>query len=180
MVGINTAIYSGSGTSSGVGFALPSDMVAGIVQQIIESGHVTRPVLGITFAPDGALAQLGLGGVLVLEVRADGPADKAGMRSTTRDTAGRLQLGDVIVAVDGQPVKSSSDLYKALDKHSVGDTLRVRVERLNAPSQTLEVTLEDRDTRACCCGAVACAGGALTTPPAVPERRRMVIIPAPR
>lgn len=71
-MGINTAIYSGSGTSSGVGFALSSDMVAGVVEQIIQTGHVTRPVLGISFAPDGALAQLGLGGVLVLDVREGG------------------------------------------------------------------------------------------------------------
>jgi len=74
-----------------------------------------------------------------------GPADKAGMRGTTRDETGRLQLGDVITAVDGVKVKSSGDLYRTLDKHRVGDTLRVRVERLAAPAQTLEVTLEEKD-----------------------------------
>ncbi len=145
MVGINTAIYSGSGTSSGVGFALPSDMVAGIVDQIIAFGKVTRPVLGISFAPDGVVSQLGLGGVLVLDVREAGPAAKAGLRATTRDGSGRLQLGDVIVSIDDAPIKSSGDLYRTLDKYAVGDTLRVGVERTGEPAQTLSVTLEDRD-----------------------------------
>ena len=72
LIGINTAIYSNSGTSSGVGFALPSDMVAGIVEQIIKFGRVTRPIMGITFAPDAAVEQLGLGGVLVLDARENG------------------------------------------------------------------------------------------------------------
>ena len=146
VVGINTAIYSGSGTSSGVGFALPSDMVGGIVEQLISRGKVTRPVLGITFAPDGALAQLGLGGVLVLEVREGGPAYKAGVRPTTRDETGRLLLGDVIISVDGKPVKTSGDLYRALDKHTIGDVLRVGLASVDGPERVLEITLEDRDT----------------------------------
>lgn len=70
VIGINTAIYSASGTSAGVGFAIPSDMVSGIVDQLIVYGRVTRPVLGISFAPDPVVEQLGLGGVLVLEARA--------------------------------------------------------------------------------------------------------------
>jgi len=144
-VGINTAIYSGSGTSSGVGFALPSDLVSGIVDQIIAFGHVTRPVLGISFAPDGVVTQLGLGGVLVLDVRESGPAAKAWLHGTTRDDSGRLQLGDVIVSVDGAAIKSSGDLYRALDKYTVGDTLQVGVERTGEPATTLAVVLEDKD-----------------------------------
>lgn len=69
VIGINTAIYSASGTSAGVGFAIPSDMVSGIVDQLIQYGRVTRPVLGISFAPDPVVEQLGLGGVLVLDAR---------------------------------------------------------------------------------------------------------------
>ena len=146
VVGINTAIYSGSGTSSGVGFALPSDMVGGIVEQLITRGKVTRPVLGITFAPDGALAQLGLGGVLVLEVREGGPAYKAGVRPTTRDDTGRLLLGDVIISVEGKPVKTSGDLYRALDKHTIGDVLRVGLASVDGPERVLDITLEDKDS----------------------------------
>jgi S1-C subfamily serine protease len=83
LIGINTAIYSNSGSSSGVGFALPSDMVSGIVDQIIQFGRVTRPIIGITFAPDAAVEQLGLGGVLVLDARQGGPAARAGVKPTT-------------------------------------------------------------------------------------------------
>ena len=147
VVGINTAIYSSSGTSSGVGFALPSDLVAGIVEQLISVGRVTRPVMGISFAPDAVVQQLGLGGVLVLDAREGGPAARAGMQGTRRDATGRLLFGDVIVAIDGAPVRSSSDLYKALDKHAVGDTLRVGLERSGAPPLEVTVTLEDKEPR---------------------------------
>ncbi len=91
-IGINTAIYCGSGTSSGVGFALPSDLVKDAVEQIIRSGKVDHPVLGITFAPDDAVRQLGLGGVLVLEVKMGGPAQLAGLRGTTRDSEAKMRL----------------------------------------------------------------------------------------
>ena len=124
LIGINTAIYSASGTSSGVGFALPSDMVSGIVDQIIRYGRVTRPILGVSFAPDGALDQLGLGGVLVLDARAGGPAARAGVRSTTRDESGRLILGDIIIELAGEQIQDSSDLYRTLDKLSVGANRR--------------------------------------------------------
>ena len=145
VVGINTAIYSSSGTSSGVGFALPSDLVAGAVEQIIATGHVTRPVLGISFAPDAVVAELGLGGVLILDAREGGPAAKAGLHSTKRDASGRLLFGDVIVAIDGAPIKTSGDLYKKLDEHAVGDVLKVGVERAGEPPLSLDVTLEERE-----------------------------------
>ena len=145
VVGINTAIYSTSGTSSGVGFALPSDMVAGICDQIINTGHVTRPVLGISFAPDPMVEQLGLGGVLVLEARPGGPAERAGLKGTTRDESGRLMLGDVIMKMNGKRVEKSSDLYKELDKCVVGEAVTLMVGRAGGGSQqeTLTVTLDD-------------------------------------
>jgi S1-C subfamily serine protease len=142
LIGINTAIYSNSGTSSGVGFALPSDMVRGIVEQIIEFGRVTRPIMGITFAPDAAVEQLGLGGVLVLDARVNGPAWRAGVKATSRDQAGRLILGDVIVALDGTLIKNSSDLYRTLDKHAVGEEIALKVMR-GEDKVDLMLTLDD-------------------------------------
>ena len=85
LIGLNTAIYSASGTSSGVGFALPVDMVTGIVDQIIRFGRVTRPIIGVSFAPDEIAEQLGLGGVLVLDAREGGPAERAGIRIKNLD-----------------------------------------------------------------------------------------------
>ena len=129
LIGLNTAIYSASGTSSGVGFALPVDMVTGIVDQIIRFGRVTRPIIGVSFAPDEIAEQLGLGGVLVLDAREGGPAERAGVRSTKRDDSGRLLLGDVIVGIDDEKIEDSYDLYRALDTHVVGDSVKVSVFR---------------------------------------------------
>lgn len=142
LIGINTAIYSASGTSSGVGFALPSDMVSGIVDQIIRYGRVTRPILGVSFAPDGALDQLGLGGVLVLDARPGGPAERAGVRSTTRDETGRLILGDIIIELAGEQIQDSGDLYRTLDKLHVGDVVDLKLLR-GVEKVSTQIQLDD-------------------------------------
>lgn len=129
VVGINTAIFSPSGASNGVGFAIPVDTVSGVVDQIIKFGKVTRPILGISFAPESAAEALGVKGVLVLDAPKNGPAGSAGMRSTTRDEYGRLVLGDIITALDGTTIQTSSDLYKVLDRSSVGQSVDVEVLR---------------------------------------------------
>lgn len=129
LIGINTAIYSPSGANSGVGFAIPVDIVRSSVEQILKYGKVVRPVMGISFAPDQSVEQLGVSGVLVLDAREGGPAAKAGIHGTTRDEYGRLILGDIIMDIDGKKVKNASDLYRALDKANVGDTLDMEVLR---------------------------------------------------
>ncbi|KAM0938117.1 putative peptidase Do [Dioscorea sansibarensis] len=129
LIGINTAIYSPSGASSGVGFSIPVDTVNGIVDQLVRFGKVTRPVLGIKFAPDQSVEQLGVSGVLVLDAPADGPAGKAGLQPTKRDAYGRLILGDIITSVNGKKVTNGSDLYRILDQCKVGDKVIVEVLR---------------------------------------------------
>ncbi|KAI8541481.1 hypothetical protein RHMOL_Rhmol08G0064400 [Rhododendron molle] len=129
LIGINTAIYSPSGASSGVGFSIPVDTVGGIVDQLVKFGKVTRPILGIKFAPDQSVEQLGVGGVLVLDAPANGPAGKAGLRSTKRDGYGRLILGDIITSVNGKKISNGSDLYRVLDQCKVGDEITVEVLR---------------------------------------------------
>lgn len=128
-VGINTAIYSPSGASSGVGFSIPVDTVSGIVDQLVRFGKVTRPVLGIKFAPDQSVEQLGVSGVLVLDASADSPAEKAGLQSTKGDAYGRLILGDIITSVNGKRVTNGSDLYRILDQCKVDDKVIVEVLR---------------------------------------------------
>jgi len=142
VIGINTAIYSATGTSSGVGFAIPSDTVTGIVEQIIEFGRVTRPVIGISFAPDVSVEALGVQGVLVLDAAKEGPAGRAGVRPTKRDEYGRLVLGDIITAIDGKRIKTSSDLFKILDTCKVGQTISLEVLR-GSGKQTLDLTLDE-------------------------------------
>jgi S1-C subfamily serine protease len=119
-----------SGGSAGLSPRKQSDLpgddvqVSGIVEQIVKFGKVTRPVLGISFAPDQSVEQLGVSGVLVLDAPARGPAGKAGLRSTSRDSYGRLVLGDIITSLNSQKVSNGSDLYKILDRCKVGDTVK--------------------------------------------------------
>ncbi|KAL2500050.1 Protease Do-like 1 [Abeliophyllum distichum] len=129
LIGINTAIYSPSGASSGVGFSIPVDTVGGIVDQLVRFGKVTRPILGIKFAPDQSVEQLGVSGVLVLDAPPNGPAGKAGLQSTKRDAYGRLILGDIITSINGKKVSNGSDLYRILDQCKVGDKIMVEVLR---------------------------------------------------
>ncbi|KAL3640121.1 Protease Do-like 1, chloroplastic [Castilleja foliolosa] len=129
LIGINTAIYSPSGASSGVGFSIPVDTVSGIVDQLVKFGKVTRPILGIKFAPDQSVEQLGVSGVLILDAPSNGPAGKAGLLPTKRDAYGRLILGDIITSVNGTKVVNGSDLYRILDQCKVGDKIIVEVLR---------------------------------------------------
>jgi len=141
LIGVNTAIYSPSGVSAGIGFAIPVDEVNRLVPQLIRHGRVIRPGLGIQIGPDRLAAELGLSGVLILGVVPDGPAAKAGIRPTRRMSGGRIELGDVIVALDGQPIRSVEDLLTALDRHQVGSRVKVTLLRDGAEA-VIDVVLE--------------------------------------
>ncbi|NP_001289236.1 protease Do-like 1, chloroplastic [Pyrus x bretschneideri] len=143
LIGINTAIYSPNGASSGVGFSIPVDTVSGIVDQLVKFGKVTRPILGIKFAPDQSVEQLGLSGVLVLDAPANGPAGKAGLVPTKRDAYGRLILGDIITSVNAKKVSNGSDLYRILDQCKVGDQVIVEVLR-GDQKEKIPVVLEPK------------------------------------
>jgi S1-C subfamily serine protease len=131
LIGINTAIAdpSGKGSSSGVGFAIPIDDVKGLVDQILKFGRVVRPLLGVTIAPPQALRQLGLQGVLVLDVSPGSPAGKAGLVGISKDRFGRVVLGDVIVGIKGEPVRKEADLFDVLDHCKIGERVEVEVLR---------------------------------------------------
>ncbi|MEM9694283.1 MAG: trypsin-like peptidase domain-containing protein [Myxococcota bacterium] len=129
LIGINTAIYSPSGASAGIGFAVPVDTVKRIVPQLIEHGRVIRPGLGISFDPR-LNQRIDVGGVLIIGVQPGSAAEEAGFRPTERDPrSGEIVLGDVIVAIESKPVRSTKDLLKHLDAVSVGDTITVRIKR---------------------------------------------------
>jgi S1-C subfamily serine protease len=130
LIGINTAIYAGSGgTNVGIGFAVPVDTVNQVVPQLIAHGKVVRPGLGVSIARDSLAQRLGIKGVLIIEVTPEGGAAQAGLRPTRRDSVGRIVLGDVIVAVDGQEVESNDELDERLESYKVGDRVNVTVER---------------------------------------------------
>ncbi|CAH9067844.1 unnamed protein product [Cuscuta europaea] len=145
LIGINTAIFTRTGTSAGVGFAIPSATVMRIVPQLIQSGKVTRAGLNIEIASDPTANQLNVSnGALVLLVPANSLAAKAGILPTSRGIAGNIVLGDIIEAVDNKRVRSKTDLYKALDDHSVGDNVKLKIRRGN---ENLEITvvLEEKE-----------------------------------
>jgi S1-C subfamily serine protease len=132
LIGINTAIFSPSGSSAGIGFAVPVDTVNRIVPQLIASGRYIRPSLGIVADDDlseRVLEEAGLSGVLVLKVEAGSPAAKAGIQATRAARNGDLILGDVIVAVDGKPVNSIGKLITVLEGYTIGDRVVVTVHR---------------------------------------------------
>jgi S1-C subfamily serine protease len=141
VIGINTAIVSPSGAYAGIGFAVPVDVVNRIVPQIIRGEPIAKPGLGITLVPDNIVRRLGLEGVLFYEVQQGSAAEKAGLRPTTQSVDREIILGDLIVAADGKPVRSSNDLLRVLDNHDVGDTLTLTVVREDRKVE-LKVTLQ--------------------------------------
>lgn len=141
LIGMNTSIYSSSGSSAGVGFAIPVDTLSAIVNELIVSGKVVRGVIGISYLESSQARSLGIDtGVLVLDVPAGSPADKAGMRGTSRSAFGGIELGDVIVAIDGEPIKNEADLFKVLDDKKVGTVVKITVNR-DGKSVVLKVQL---------------------------------------
>ena len=111
LIGVNTAIYSPSGASAGIGFAIPVDTVNRIVPKLIRYGKVTRPGIGVQIAEEQIADRLGVNGVLVVDVVAGSAAAKAGIRPTRREDSGRVRLGDVITAIDGKKVESPNELF---------------------------------------------------------------------
>ncbi len=141
LIGVNTAIYSPSGASAGIGFAIPVDTVQRIVPQILQYGKVIRPGLGISYAPDLLMRRLGLAGVLVANVRPNSSAAQAGIRPTRRGPEGEIILGDVIVAVDERRVKNVDDLLSQLETKEVNHRVRIMVLR-DVQTEPKEVVVE--------------------------------------
>ena len=141
LIGVNTAIYSPSGTSAGIGFAIPVDTVNRIVPELIRSGKIIRPGLGIQIADDQIAQRLGVTGILVVDVARGSAAAKAGIQPTRRDAEGRLRLGDIITALDGKKVESPNDLYLLLEKYKIGDAVNISILR-NGKTVETKVALE--------------------------------------
>jgi S1-C subfamily serine protease len=130
LVGMNTMIASPSGASSGVGFALPVDLIRKIVPQIIQFGKVIRPDLGgVEFVRDEVAQRAGIAGAVILEVAQGSQAYQLGLRGLSRDAFGRLLVRDVITGIDGMKIKSYDDLFNALDGYKIGDTVTLTVVR---------------------------------------------------
>ena len=143
LIGINTAIFSPSGTFAGIGFAVPVDTVNRVVPELVASGKYVRPALGIEVDEDlnrQVTQKLGVEGVLVLKVAPGSAAEAAGIRGARIDAEG-ITPGDIIVAVDDKPVDSVAKLLGRLDDFRVGEAVRVTVLRESGEAE-LTVTLQ--------------------------------------
>ena len=138
LIGMNTMIFSKSGTSAGIGFAVPVSSILRVVPQIIKSGRAEQLGLGIQIDPMRRIERrLGMRGVVVLAVASDSPAAKSGLRGV-QQTARGVSLGDVIVAIGAAKVDDYDDLYNALDQHKAGEKVDVKVMR-GADVETLKL-----------------------------------------
>jgi len=129
LIGLNTMIFSPSGASAGIGFAVPVSAIRRVVPQLIAHGKVTRAGLGVELLPDIYAQRLGIEGIIIRAVQPGGAADRAELRGLGKDRFGRVVLGDVIVGVNGQKVVVFDDLFKALEPHRPGDEVQVRLAR---------------------------------------------------
>ncbi len=134
LIGVNTAIYSPSGASAGIGFALPVDEVNRIVPRVIKDGKFIRPALGIQTAPPQMHAALGLPkGVAVIRVVPRSAAAAAGIKPFQKGASGEIIPGDLITALGGKQVTSFDQLLEALEQHQPGETVTLSLLREGKP-----------------------------------------------
>jgi S1-C subfamily serine protease len=159
IIGVNTAIVSPSQASAGIGFAVPADTVQRVVPELIARGYYPHPWLGLRYMWDltperiHVLQEAGMdvpieAGVLVIEIAADSPADRTGLRGGQRQVRiGRTILpigGDIVTALDNEPIFSGRDLIRYLDTHTVvGQTIQVTFWR-EGQEQTIQLTLTEQ------------------------------------
>ncbi len=136
VIGVTTAIISPSGSNTGIGFAIPIDTVNRIVPELIEKGRVPTPGIGIVAASEAIATRLGVEGVVIVQTTSGSPAARAGLRGIDADND---RLGDVIVGINGKPVRRLSDLTDEIERVGVGTTVHLSVKRSD---RTREVDVE--------------------------------------
>ena len=133
MIGINSQIESPSGASAGVGFAIPVNIAKRIVPELVKNGEIRRPRLGIVPRDVDVLVnqiQLPVSyGVVIWNAQPGGAAANAGLHGLVQTENGDVELGDIIVGMDGEKINNNDDLYRALNKHQIGDTVNVEIVR---------------------------------------------------
>jgi S1-C subfamily serine protease len=142
LIGMNAAIMSTSGSYAGVGFAVPVDTIRRIVPQLIADGKVKRAGIGIQIVPEPILRQAGLEGADVLRTIPKSAAAKAGLQGVKETRGGDLMFGDIIVGVDGTPIRTNDDFLAIMDRHQAGDKIKITYTR-NKEKRTAEITIQD-------------------------------------
>ena len=139
LIGVTTAILSPSGTSAGIGFAIPVDIVNRVVPDLIRTGRVPTPGIGIVAASEAVATRIGVDGVIIVRTQPGSPAERAGLRGVDPNAG---TVGDVIVAVEGQPVRRLSDLTDVLERTKVPGKVQLTVER-SGSQRTISVDVVD-------------------------------------
>jgi S1-C subfamily serine protease len=142
LIGLNTAIYSPSGGSAGIGFAVPVAVIKRVVPQILDFGHVRRAGFGVTLVPDNYARRWGIEGVIIQTTARGGAAARAGLRGVAVDRLGNVEIGDVIVGIDGKAIRTYDDMYQALEMRRAGDRVRVRTRR-DDRERDVEIVLQE-------------------------------------
>jgi 2-alkenal reductase len=126
LIGVNTAIYSPSGSNAGIGFAIPVDVVNRVVPELIKNGRFPTPGIGIVAGNEAAATRMGVEGVVVMRTVPGSPAERAGLRGVNTQTGA---LGDVITAANGEPVRRLTDLTDQIEQLGVGKQVEITVNR---------------------------------------------------
>ena len=139
LIGVNSAIRSASGSSSGIGFAIPADLVNRVVPALIGKGRAPLPGIGVTPVRPDLVARAGITGVVLAEVGRGSPAANAGLQPLNRRTG---ELGDVITQVNGRPIDTLSTFVSELDRAGINNTVELTVQR-NAQERKVRVKVID-------------------------------------
>ena len=142
LIGMNTMIYSSTGSSAGIGFAVPVQTVQRLVPQLLRSGHAERVGIGVNTLGDTHARALGAEGVVIESVPEGSTAAKAGLQSRAELRDGRFSF-DAIVGVDETRIRSFDDLYGALETKQAGDKVQLTIKRYPAEKVfTVDITLK--------------------------------------
>jgi len=126
LIGVNTAIFSPSGSNAGIGFAIPVDVVNRVVPDLIRNGRVPTPGIGIVAGSEAVATRLGVEGVIVVRTAPGSPAERAGLRGVNASTQ---TLGDIIVEANGKAVHRLADLTDQLEQIGIGRKIQLKVNR---------------------------------------------------
>jgi S1-C subfamily serine protease len=130
LIGVNSSITTPSGGNVGIGFAIPVDTVNEVVPRLIADGKLPRPDLGVKLVDPSILFRNNIRqGAMVAEVIPGGPADQAGLKGLIMRANGTADRGDLILAVDGQPIGNNNDFLRSIAKKKIGDTVKLTIER---------------------------------------------------
>ena len=143
VIGMNTVIYSNSGSSAGIGFAVPFSAINRVVPQIIKHGRVKRAGLGIRPLDPYYSKQFGIKkGVAIQYIAPNSPADKAGLQDMREDFKRNIHLGDIIIAIDGKKTNTFDELFNFIFNYNIGDIVEITYLR-KGKKNTVKVKLEE-------------------------------------